>query len=80
MAARGPSRLELPNKKDQRNSHQDKPSEFSEAIVEREERGLPLKQVKSLRLSVHRRIRMRETVRGKITGEVGEKLPVVLVK
>ena len=80
MPARGPSGLELPNEKDQRNSHHDEPSELSKAIVEREERGLPLKQVKSLGLSVHSRIRMRETVRGEIICEVGEELPVVLVK
>jgi hypothetical protein len=80
MSARRPSRLELPNKKNQRNSHQDKPSKRSKAIVEREKRSLPLKEAKSLCLSVYSRIRMRETVRGEIIGEFGEELPVVLVK
>lgn len=80
MPARAPSRLELPNKKDQRNSHQDKPSERSKAVVEREERSLPLKEAKSLCLSVYGGIRMRETVHREIIGKVGEELPVVLVE
>ena len=80
MPARAPTRLEFPNEEDQRNSHQHKPPQRGKAIVERQKRSLPLKQVKGLRLSVHSRIRMGETVRGEIIGELSEKLPVVLVK
>ena len=77
---RGGCGSEFLDQQNQRRADENKPAESSETISEREKRGLTLQEIESLRLGVNDGIGMRETVRGKISGEVVEQLAIALVQ